>query len=249
MFRKKIIKNRKTVWHYLKIYFLSLFLSLAIFAIGSFFKPQFDCANSLTCKSDLTLSVNNDAIGFFQGRKVLPPKIDLAKELQESAVLGVRVSNEEKHIYIDLSTQTLYSYEGKNQIMKTLISSGKWGRTPTGNFNIWQKLPVTRMAGGQGQDAYDLPNVQWVMYFYRDFGTHTAYWHNNFGHPMSHGCVNMRLIDAKALFAWADGPSGKNLGTPVSVCDKFEELASPPASPNRGEQGGSGTCIQKNPIN
>lgn len=231
---KKIKRNRKTVWHYLKIYFVSLSVSLAIFGVGSFFKPQFTCANSLTCKSDLSINVDNDTIGIFQGRKVLPPKVDLAQVTAESAVLGVRVSNEEKHIYIDLSTQTLYAYEGNNQIVKTLISSGKWGRTPVGNFNIWTKLPVTRMAGGQGADYYNLPNIQWVMYFYRDFGTHTAYWHNNFGHPMSHGCVNMRLIDAKELYAWADGPADGKLGTAVSTCDKFEE---------------PGTCVQKNPIN
>ena len=231
---RKIVRNRKTVWYYLKIYFISVFVSLAIFTVGSFFKPQFSCANSATCVSDLSISVDNNVLGIFQGRKVIPPKVDLAQAISESSVLGVRASNEEKHIYIDLSTQTLYAYEGKNQIMKTLISSGKWGRTPVGNFNIWLKLPVTRMAGGQGADAYNLPNVQWVMYFYRDFGTHTAYWHNNFGHEMSHGCVNMRLIDAKELYAWADGPEGKKLGTAVSTCDKFEE---------------PGSCIQKNPIN
>jgi len=234
MSHRRIKRNKKTVWHYFKIYFISLFISLAIFTVGNFFKPQFSCANTATCKSDLSISVDNDAPGFFLGRKVLPPKVDLAKAISESSVLGVRVSNEKKHIYIDLSTQTLYAYEGSNQFMKVLISSGKWGRTPVGNFNVWIKLPVTRMAGGSGADYYNLPNVQWVMYFYRDFGTHTAYWHNNFGHEMSHGCVNMRLIDAKELYAWADGPKGKSLGTPVSVCDQFEE---------------PGTCVQKNPIN
>lgn len=234
MANKKFKRTGKTVWHYFKIYFISLLVSLAIFGVGSFFKPQFTCANSATCKSDLLVSVDNDASGIFQGRKVVPPKIDLAKEALESAVLGVRVSNAEKHIYIDLSSQALYAYEGKTQIMKTLISSGKWGRTPVGNFNIWLKLPVTRMAGGQGADYYNLPNIQWVMYFYRDFGTHTAYWHNNFGYPMSHGCVNMRLIDAKKLYSWADGPIGKEVGTAVSTCDKFEE---------------PGTCVQDNPIN
>lgn len=234
MSKKRAVRSKKTIGYYLKIYFTSLFVSLAIFAIGNFFKPQFNCANSLTCKSDLSINIDNDAIGIFQGRKVLPPKVNLAMEVPESAVLGVRTLNKKKHIYIDLSKQTLYAYEGKDQIMKTLISSGKWGRTPTGNFNIWTKLPVTRMAGGQGADAYDLPNVQWVMYFHNDFGLHTAYWHNNFGHEMSHGCVNMRLIDAKTLFNWVDGPSSNLPGTPVSVCDQFKE---------------SSTCIQKNPIN
>lgn len=231
--RKSIIKNKKTVWHYLKIYFLSLLIGLIVFGVGSFLKPQFTCANSATCKSDLLVRIDNDVIGFFQGRKVIPPKVDLAVETLNYSVLGVHVSNEKKHIYVDLSTQTLYAYEGSTQIMKVLISSGKWGRTPTGNFNIWTKLPVTRMAGGQGADAYDLPNVRWVMYFHNDFGFHTAYWHNNFGHPMSHGCINMRLIDARELFAWADGPASDQKGTAVSVCDQFKE---------------PGTCVQKDPI-
>jgi len=230
---RKIKENNKTVWHYFKIYFLSLFLSLSVFAVGSFFKPQFSCANSATCKSDLLVNVDNNAVGVFQGRKVNPPKVDLAMVTAATSVLGVHVSNDKKHIYVDLSTQTLYAYEGNTQIMQALISSGKWGRTPTGNFNIWQKLPVTRMAGGSGADAYDLPNVQWVMYFHNDFGFHTAYWHNNFGYPMSHGCVNMRLVDARKLFAWADGPAGNQKGTAVSVCDQFKR---------------PGTCVQNNPI-
>lgn len=218
---RRVKKNKKTIWHYFKIYFVSIFLSLAIFAVGSFFKPA-PCANSATCKSDLAINVNNDAIGIFQGRKITPPKVDLlAMNNFSSSVLGARVSSERKHIYVDLSTQTLYAYEGSEKIMQALISSGKWNRTPVGNFNIWTKLPVTRMAGGQGADAYDLPNVQWVMYFYNDFGFHTAYWHNNFGHPMSHGCINMRLVDARDLFKWADGPAESNKGTAVSVCNKF----------------------------
>lgn len=226
--------GKKTIWHYLKLYFLLCFISLAIFTVGSFFKPQTNCANSKTCKSDLVVHVDNDMMGLFQGRKVVPPKVDLAMSVLNPPVLGVHVSNEEKHIYIDLSTQTLYAYEGSTQIIKALISSGKWGRTPAGNFNIWTKIPVTRMAGGQGSDAYNLPNVQWVMYFYNDFGLHAAYWHNNFGYPMSHGCVNMRLVDARALYTWVDGPTSGQKGTAVSVCDQFE-------APK--------TCIQKNPIN
>ncbi len=230
---KKTKKNKKTVRHYLKIYFITLFLSLAIFAIGFLLKPHFFCANSGTCKTDLTINIDNNAVGIFQGHKVIPPKVDLANDIFNSSVLGVRVSNGKKHIYVDLSTQTLYAYEDNAQVMKVLISSGKWSRTPTGNFNIWEKLPSTRMAGGEGADAYDLPNVQYVMYFHNDFGLHGAYWHNNFGHPMSHGCVNMRLVDARQLYSWAEGPTSDKLGTAVSVCDQFKE---------------PGTCMQDNPI-
>lgn len=234
MANKKIKKNRKTVWHYLKIYFLSVFVSVAVFAVGYFLRPNFLCANSATCKTDLLVNVDNNSAGIFQGQKINPPKVNLAQTISNTSVLGVGDFGGKKHIYVDLSTQTLLAYEGTEQIMKTLISSGKWGRTPTGNFNIWQKLPVTRMAGGQGADYYNLPNVQWVMYFHNDFGFHTAYWHNNFGHEMSHGCINMRLVDAAALYSWADGPESKKLGTAVSICNEF-------VAPN--------ICIQKNPIN
>ena len=55
----------------------------------------------------------------------------------------------------------------------------------------------------------DLPNVPYTMYFYKGYGIHGTYWHHNFGHPMSHGCVNMRTSDAAWLFNWA------SVGTPV----------------------------------
>ena len=67
------------------------------------------------------------------------------------------------------------------------------------------------MSGGTGNDYYNLPNVPFVMFFQnekipgiRGFGIHGAYWHNNFGHAMSHGCINMRIIDAEKLFKWAE---------------------------------------------
>lgn len=59
--------------------------------------------------------------------------------------------------------------------------------------------------------GYYLPDVPYVMYFYRGYGLHGTYWHNNFGVPMSHGCVNLRTEDAAWLFDWA------SVGTPVTV--------------------------------
>ncbi|HKC14876.1 MAG TPA: L,D-transpeptidase [Patescibacteria group bacterium] len=191
------------------------------------------CANSTSCVSDLSVRIEDNQIGMFQGRRVSAPNISTISSIGKSQVLGISTGNGEKHIYIDLSKQTLYAYQGETQVFKTLISSGKWGKTPTGNFHIWEKLIATRMSGGAGADAYDLPNVPYVMYFYHDFGLHGAYWHNNFGHVMSHGCVNMRAIDAKILFDFADGPVGNTLGTAVSVCDQITN---------------SGQCIQNNPV-
>ena len=226
--------KQKSSFSFTKYLLPILVAALIITGGNSILKDNPNCANSFTCKGDLSLKVENDAVGIFQGRTVIPPKVDLAIGEKATSVLGDSIPSSDKHIYIDLSTQSLYAYQGETKVMQTLISSGKWGRTPTGNFNIWTKLRSTRMSGGSGNDYYNLPNVPYVMYFYNDFGLHGAYWHNNFGHTMRHGCVNMRQVDAKSLFEWADGPTGKSKGTPVSVCDSFTE---------------PGKCTQKDPVN
>lgn len=170
------------------------------------------CANSLSCEESLTLRIENDAVGIFNGREVIPPKIDLAAAEPVEKILGESDATGEKHIYVDLSTQTLTAYQGETLFLKTLVSTGKWSKTPTGEFTIWTKFRATKMSGGQGNDYYYLPNVPYTMFFSGSgvaaasgFALHGAYWHNNFGHPMSHGCVNMRTVDAQKLFYWTDG--------------------------------------------
>ncbi len=118
-----------------------------------------------------------------------------------------------KWIDIDLSSQTLRAYSGNAVIFYTRISSGV-SRHPTvqGTFRVYSKLRATRMRGGtRGVDYYDLPNVPNVMYFYGGYAIHGAYWHNNFGHPMSHGCVNLPLGVAASLYNWTP------MGTTVRV--------------------------------
>ena len=171
------------------------------------------CANSLTCKESLELSVENEASGVFNGQTIVPPKVDLAQKEIPTKVLG-EVSGE-KRIYVDLATQTLSAYQGDTLFMQVLVSTGKWGRTPTGEFTIWEKVRSTKMSGGSGATYYYLPNVPFVMFFSnaqisagRGFSLHGTYWHNNFGHPMSHGCVNMRIVDAEKLYHWANPSTG-----------------------------------------
>lgn len=107
----------------------------------------------------------------------------------------------EKHILVVLSEQKLYTYEGDKLLNSYLISSGVAQHpTVTGIFKIWIKLESTRMTG----PGYDLSNVPYTMYFYGDYGIHGTYWHNNFGTPMSHGCVNMSEPDSKEVFDWAE---------------------------------------------
>ena len=142
----------------------------------------------------------------FHGRHVIPPSLATLK--QTSRVLGV-ASPGDKRIEVDLARQHLYAYQGNQKVFDFLVSTGKWGRTPTGTFTIWSKLKSTLMSGGSGADYYYLPNVPWVEFFSNDevaksrgYSLHGTYWHRNFGHPMSHGCVNMRTEDAAAIFAW-----------------------------------------------
>lgn len=128
----------------------------------------------------------------------------------------------EKWIDVDLSSQRLVAYEGDRAVYWALISSGL-PATPTvkGRFRIYVKYRSAPMSG----PGYYLPNVPYIMYFYKGYGLHGAYWHNNFGHPMSHGCVNLKVSDAKWLFEWTDPyvPPGANsasgTGTLVVIHD------------------------------
>lgn len=124
------------------------------------------------------------------------------------SVLGLvqTQTGEEKWIEIDLTKQTLFAYEGKTKVYEFLISSGKWAPTPTGEFRIWSKFRYSTMIGGDKAAGtyYNLPNVPYVLYFHNGFALHGAYWHNNFGRRMSHGCVNLSVIDAQKLYYWTN---------------------------------------------
>lgn len=151
---------------------------------------------------------------FFEGEEVPLPSEELAQGAlseEEKKVLAA-ATGEEKWIDIDLASQRLRAYEGNRLVYEFPISSGKWGRTPTGEFRVWIKLRYTLMHGGSRElgTYYYLPNVPYTQYFYKGYGLHGTYWHNNFGHPMSHGCVNMRTSDAETLFYWTIPPVDTN---------------------------------------
>jgi len=133
--------------------------------------------------------------------------------------LPVDLKPNERWIDVNLTTQTVVAFEGDKAIYATLISSGKESkikdkdhRTPTGEWRIREKHITTTM-DGDGSAAGDLPysieDVPYVMYFFRSYATHGAFWHSNFGMQMSHGCVNLSPLDAKYLFFFADPPLPK----------------------------------------
>lgn len=184
------------------------------------------CANTISCKSPPRFETETNATGIFHGRPISVPNISLAEDASTNPVLGTITSIGEKHIYVNLATQTLTAYEGDNIFIQTPVSTGLWGKTPKGDFTIWTKIRSTRMSGGSGVDYYDLPNVPYVMFFSNNevaastgFSIHGTYWHNNFGHAMSHGCVNMKTTDVAKLFEWAEGPKDGKKGTIITIYD------------------------------
>ncbi len=144
------------------------------------------------------------------------------RKSQPTATPPTGIGDGEKWIDVDLSAQRLVAYEGNRAVYWAVISSGL-PATPTvkGRFNIYVKYRSAPMSG----PGYYLPNVPYIMYFYKGYGLHGAYWHNNFGQPMSHGCVNLKVADAKWLFEWTDPyvPPGANsasgVGTLVVIHD------------------------------
>jgi len=116
--------------------------------------------------------------------------------------------NGERWIDVDLSQQRVSAYEGDTVVNSFLVSTGV-AQTPTvtGKYKIYIKVRVQDMSG----PGYYLRDVPYVMFFYEDYGLHGTYWHNNFGTPMSRGCVNLTVDDAAWLYNWA------SVGTVVNV--------------------------------
>lgn len=136
-------------------------------------------------------------------------------------------ATDKKRVHIDLTNQKLYAYEDNNLMFAFTISTGKTATpTPIGGFWPWIKLRYDRMQGGSWArgDYYDLPNVPYVIYFYNEnyskwkgYAIHGTYWHNNFGYPMSHGCVNLKAPDIAQLYPWISLPTETERGTLIII--------------------------------
>ena len=118
------------------------------------------------------------------------------------------VGPDERWIDVDLSSQRTYAYQGNDLINSFVVSTGTW-RYPTvkGSYKIYVKYRRADMSG----PGYYLSNVPYVMYFYKGYGLHGTYWHNNFGTPMSHGCINLTPKTAGWLYNFA------SVGTVVNI--------------------------------
>lgn len=118
------------------------------------------------------------------------------------------VSADEIWVDVDLTNQRSYLVQDETVIGWFVVSTGTWNHpTVTGLYNIYVKYLYADMSG----PGYYLPDVPYVMYFYKGYGLHGTYWHSNFGVPMSHGCVNYRTEDAGFIYERVE------VGTPVYV--------------------------------
>ncbi len=149
---------------------------------------------------------NPNVVEVGQVLRIPPPH---ALELLEGSFARLHPSQyptqTERWVEVDLSEQLAVAYEGAIPIRAFVISTGI-GNTPTvtGTFRIWAKVAMQDMSGGSRASGsyYHLKDVQNVQYFFKNYAFHGTYWHNNFGTPMSRGCVNLTEEDAAWLFDW-----------------------------------------------
>lgn len=133
--------------------------------------------------------------------------------IEEEAAPAVAAPTGQVWVDINLSSEYMTIYQGDTVLMGTYISSGKPGfETPPGSYTVNTMLDSQTMEGVLGGEYYNVPDVPYVMYFTGvGHAIHGAYWHNNFGTPMSHGCINMPLDAAAYLYSIA------YIGMPVEI--------------------------------
>lgn len=150
---------------------------------------------------------------------------------EELTPISPEVPFESKRIEVSLATQTLTCFEAEKTVFQTKVSTGIPSNytgvngisttTPSGDFHVEVKMPSKHM--GQGNLAADindyvLPGVPWCTFFTtKGHAFHGAWWHDNFGVPMSHGCVNMRPDEAKWLFRWTLPTASANEINPLTL--------------------------------
>ena len=151
--------------------------------------------------------VQNDQFPAFfwvQGQHLRPIQPD------EISPLSPNVNN--KTVVADVKTNWLSAYEGQTEVFRTRIASGasffapdgseRAGIKAGGTYNIYSKRITRHMAGGVFPKGFDLPGIGWVSYWHAGAAIHSTYWHNDFGRPRSHGCLNCSPTAAKWLFRW-----------------------------------------------
>lgn len=144
---------------------------------------------------------------------ILLAKASAFRPIEPKEIEAIHPEVENKRVIIDVTYQTMSCYEENEEVYFCRISTGakynaegesvdKWA-TPIGAHPVWRKLISLHMSGGTTGGGYDLPGIGWSSLFVgTGVAIHSTFWHNNFGVPMSHGCVNTKPDDAKWVFRW-----------------------------------------------
>ncbi len=149
-------------------------------------------------------------------RYIIPAFFVRLIQPHELTPISEHIHPDEKHIQVSIEKQSLTAFEGNLPVFETYVSTGVHTDgptingiptdTPLGRFHIGNKMPSRHMGDGTTDSniyAYELPGVPWNMFFVATgVAFHGAYWHDNFGHRMSAGCVNLRPDEAKWLYRW-----------------------------------------------
>ena len=191
-----------------------------VYKLGISGDQTLSCCNQEEISSSKGEFDESAEFAMFNNNIIDYPKTSLAQNFDliqkpDTQVLGTtNQTGEEKWIEVSLEEQKTRAWEGSKIVLEFPISSGKWAPTPKGTYYIWYKTKSQKMEGGSKNlgTYYYLPNVPHNMFFHKGYALHGAYWHNNFGQPMSHGCVNEPLANAAEIFNWAGPvvPDGQN---------------------------------------
>src|SRR5258706_5801699 len=175
--------------------------------------------------------------------RIIPP--------EEMTPISPDVPDDYKSILVSLPEQLLVAYEDTRPVFVANISSGvgkgkrSWASTPTGVFSTFFKRPAGHMSGGDGVSSYyDLPGIPWASYIDNNgISMHGTYWHNDYGKPHSHGCINLASEHAKWIFRWTMPvvPGSKRFiykpGTGTQVYISEQPLFELPGAPRQNFSG------------
>lgn len=150
---------------------------------------------------------------YYGGLDLLWGPAEAFRPIPPEELMPIRPEAEDKRIEIDITYQTLSCYEGDTEVYFCRVSTGamfnsagqavdNW-LTPLGNHRITRKYISLQMSSATTGASYDSPGIGWSIIFATGgVAIHSTYWHNGFGDPLSHGCVNVPPEDAKWIFRW-----------------------------------------------
>jgi len=150
---------------------------------------------------------------YYGGVDMLWAAAEAFRPLTDAELAPYHPDAADKSIQVDIRHQSLACFEGVQEVYFCRVSTGakfnmfgevvdKWV-TPVGQHSITRKYISLQMSGGTTGAGYDLPGIGWTSIFATGgVAIHSTFWHNNFGDPVSHGCVNASPEDAKWIFLW-----------------------------------------------